>query len=141
MREDNTTYFLHTDHLGSINVITDLAGEKVSLTEYTPYGMTSKEENDPSYTEPRTPYKFTGQEQDSSAGLYYYNARYYDPELGRFIQADSIVQAPYDPQTLNRYAYCRNNPVKFVDPSGHGWFSAFLGFVGAIVGGPVNDNI
>ena len=48
-----------------------------------------------------------------------HGARYYDPVLGRFITPDTIVQAPYDPQTLNRYAYCRNNPVKYIDPTGH----------------------
>ncbi len=46
-------------------------------------------------------------------------ARYYDPDLGRFLTADSIVQAPFDPQTLNRFAYVRNNPIKYTDPSGH----------------------
>lgn len=43
----------------------------------------------------------------------------YSPVLARFISADTIVQAPGDPQTLNRYAYTRNNPLKYVDPSGH----------------------
>ena len=50
--------------------------------------------------------------------------------IGRFITPDTIVQAPQDPQTLNRYAYCRNNPVKYIDPSGHGfkkWFKEFFG--------------
>ena len=59
-----------------------------------------------------TRYGFTGQEQDAS-GLYYYGARYYDPELGRFTQPDTILDG------LNRYAYCRNNPVKYIDPTGH----------------------
>ncbi len=52
-----------------------------------------------------------------------HGARYYDPVLGRFITPDTIVQAPYDPQSLNRYAYCRNNPVKYVDPTGHSWWT------------------
>ena len=46
-------------------------------------------------------------------------ARYYDPLIGRFISADTIVQAPSDPQTLNRYAYTRNNPLRYTDPTGH----------------------
>jgi RHS repeat-associated protein len=45
-------------------------------------------------------------------GLYYYNARYYDPDLGRFIQADSKLDG------LNRYAYCHNNPIRYTDPTG-----------------------
>ncbi len=49
--------------------------------------------------------------------------RYYDPKLGRFITADDIVQDPDNPQTLNRYAYCGNNPINNIDPDGHSWFS------------------
>ena len=63
-------------------------------------------------------HKFTGQELDSESGLYYYGARYYDPEIGRFISPDSIVQDYTDPQTLNRYSYCRNNPLIYIDPNG-----------------------
>ena len=62
--------------------------------------------------------KFTGQRLDGT-GLYYYNARYYDPAIGRFISADSIVPNPADPQSLNRYSYCLNNPLRYIDPSGH----------------------
>ncbi len=52
-------------------------------------------------------------------GLYFYHARYYDPALGRFIQPDTIVPNPGDPQALNRYSYAANNPVRYMDPSGH----------------------
>jgi len=45
--------------------------------------------------------------------------------LGRFITADPTIQRPYDPQTLNRYSYCRNNPLKYTDPTGYGWFKKF----------------
>ncbi len=55
-----------------------------------------------------------------------YNARYYDPELGRFISPDTIVQDPSNPQTLNRYSYVLNNPLKFTDPSGHFLWVPFL---------------
>ena len=128
--------YFHSDHLGSSNVITDLAGQQVTLTEFTPYGSTFRQTG--SY-DPK--HKFTGKELDSSNGLYFYGARYYDPELGRFISADTIVQAPYDPQSLNRYAYCRNNPINLVDPSGNFWFIPFLigiikGMIaGALIGG------
>jgi RHS repeat-associated protein len=53
---------------------------------------------------------FTGQRFDDS-GLYFYNARYYDATIGRFISADSIAPDPFDPQSLNRYTYCLNNPL------------------------------
>ena len=51
--------------------------------------------------------------------MYFYNARYYDPALGRFISADTVVPNPGNPQDLNRYAYVRNNPLKYRDPTGH----------------------
>ncbi|OQY89921.1 MAG: hypothetical protein B6D41_10085 [Chloroflexi bacterium UTCFX4] len=62
---------------------------------------------------------FTGQKSDDSTGLMFYGARYYDVTLGRFIQPDTIVPQPMDPQSLNRYSYVRNNPINLIDPSGH----------------------
>jgi RHS repeat-associated protein len=62
---------------------------------------------------------YTGGIYDESTGLYYLNARYYDPADGRFITVDSYRGDVSDPSTLHRYAYCANNPVNFVDPSGH----------------------
>jgi RHS repeat-associated protein len=61
---------------------------------------------------------FTGQRLDGT-GLYYYNARYYDLTIGRFISPDTVIQSLANPQTLNRYVYSLNNPLKYVDPSGH----------------------
>jgi RHS repeat-associated protein len=66
--------------------------------------------------------KFTGQRLDAT-GLYYYGARYYDATIGRFISADSKIPDPANPQSFNRYAYCINNPLKYTDPTGHGWWS------------------
>jgi RHS repeat-associated protein len=63
---------------------------------------------------------FTGQRLDGT-GLYYYGARYYDPEIGRFISPDTIIPDPANPQALNRYSYCINNPLKYNDPTGHFW--------------------
>jgi RHS repeat-associated protein len=60
----------------------------------------------------------TGQTADDT-GLYFYNARYYSPYLNRWLQPDTIVPEPSNPQDLNRYAYGRNNPLRFIDPSGH----------------------
>ena len=61
---------------------------------------------------------FTGQRLDDT-GLYYYGARYYDASIGRFISADTIIPDPANPQAFNRYSYCLNNPLKYVDPSGN----------------------
>ena len=121
----NTACF-HSDHLGSSNVITDQDGRQVASYEYTPYGGFAKNSviarSEAKQDEALTSHYFTGKELESTTGLYYYGARYYDPQLGRFITPDSIVQSPYDPQSLNRYSYCRNNPINYVDPTGHWWF-------------------
>jgi RHS repeat-associated protein len=138
-----TISYYHSDHLGSSSVITDQTGAQVAHFEYTPYGALALTE--PSTPNPVPRYLFTGKELDAT-GLYFYGARYYDPEIGRFITADTIVQAPYDPQSLNRYAYCRNNPLNYVDPTGH-WFWAiciaiFIGAAtGAVVAAATGGNI
>ena len=62
----------------------------------------------------------SGQRAESSLGLLFYNARWYDPALGRFVQADTIIPGVGNPQAFDRYAYTLNNPMKYVDPSGHG---------------------
>jgi len=131
---DEAISYFHSDHLGSSNVITDQDGNQVGFTEFTPYGSTFRQEG--SY-DPR--HKFSGKELDSSTGLYYFGARYYSHELGRFITPDTIVQAPYDPQSLNRYTYCRNNPLKYTDPTGHWWFIPFIvsAIKGAVVGAAI----
>lgn len=119
---DNTgrvTYFL-PDHLGSTNVMMDAGQNIVRSNIYTPFGVlyqtSGSQDSD---------YKFTGQRLDNSTGLYYYGARYYDPTLGQFITPDTVVQSPYDPQSLNRLTYCRNNPIQLIDPSGHDWLDNF----------------
>jgi RHS repeat-associated protein len=109
-------YYYHTDHLGSSSVVTNAAGTKVQELAYFPYGQTRINSGTVDVH-----HKYTSQELDDSTGLYFYNARYYDPVLGRFIQADTIVPDSTDPQAFNRYSYVRNNPLKYTDPSGHGW--------------------
>jgi RHS repeat-associated protein len=91
----------------------DSGGAIASTISYFPFGATRSSTG----TSP-TDMKFTGQRLDNT-GLYYHNARYYDPGIGRFISADTIVPNPANPQCLNRYSYCLNNPLKYVDPSGH----------------------
>ena len=66
-----------------------------------------------------TAYHFTGQREESGLGIYDYHARWYDPALGRFLQADSLVPDLGEPQACDRYAYAYNNPLKYIDPDGH----------------------
>ena len=119
-------YFL-TDHIGSTNKITDCGTmpNVMRSTTYTPFGSVYS-----SVGTKDSARKFTGQILDDNTGLYYYNARYYDPQMGRFLTPDTIVQDPYDPQSLNRYVYCRNNPIIYNDPTGHFfWLPVAIGAV------------
>ena len=106
-------YYYHKDHLSSSSAMTDDAGTVVEQTEYWPFG----DERDHA-GEVVSDYKFTDQELDTKTGLYNYDARHYDAAIGRFISADPLVQNYFDPQTLNRYTYARNNPLIYIDPSG-----------------------
>jgi len=140
----NTVIYYHPDHLGGTNVTTNSAGQIRELCEYLPFGGFSRHDKYGSSEEVAWFY-FTGKKLDEEAGLYYFGARYYDPGLGRFITPDTIVQNPGNPQTLNRYTYCNNNPVNLIDPTGHKWswtkfwhsaVGAVLGVVAAVVLGP-----
>ena len=108
----STVNYLLGDHLGSMAITTDSLGANPAEIRYMPWGTTR-------YTSgtPPTTYRFTGQRLESSLGLYFYNTRWYDPAAGRFIQADTII--PSGVQGLDRYAYVNNNPIIYVDPSGH----------------------
>ncbi len=66
-----------------------------------------------------TSFGYTGQRSEAGFGLIYLNARWYDPVQGRFTQPDSIVPNPANPMDWDRYAYVRNNPMNYTDPSGH----------------------
>jgi len=85
-------------------------------------------------------YYHGGQTRDASTGLMYYGARFFDPALGRFLSPDSIVPQPGNPQSLNRYSYTLNNPLKYTDSSGHFAVIPLLitGAVGGVVGGGVD---
>ena len=109
-------YYYHTDHLGSSNVLTDRSGNVVQHYEYATFGQTSYQNNTSAFPISN---RYTGQIADDETGLLYYGGRYYDPQLGRFIQPDPSVPDPTDSQSLNRYSYCRNNPLNEVDPSGY----------------------
>lgn len=111
---DLTTFYYHQDHLGGTSVVTDSSGNKVEQMFYKPFGELVEDVGTVSVT-----HKYTGQELDAETDLYFYNARYYNPGIGRFVSADTIVPHPFNPQSLNRYSYVLNNPVKLVDPTGH----------------------
>jgi len=83
---------------------------------------------------------YAGYQYDEETGLYYINARMYDPVTARFLQADTYAGSLNDPLSLNLYTYCLNNPHKYVDPSGH--FAITLAIaIGAVIWGLVGAAI
>ncbi|WP_244283113.1 RHS repeat-associated core domain-containing protein [Leptospira neocaledonica] len=122
--------FLHPDHLGSITMATDGNGNRIaggdqggaSHISYKPYGEIQR--NDSSGPDVFR-YKYNGQEEDKETGLYYFKARYYDPVIGRFLQADSVMDISR-PMGMDLYMYTEGNPVKYTDPTGNSILSSFL---------------
>jgi RHS repeat-associated protein len=114
---DNIGYqmrYLHWDQLGSTLMETYASnGTRYSERGYYAFGSDRRAHN-----APLTDHRFTGQKLDGS-GLYYYNARYYDPEIGQFVSPDTLVPEPGNLLDYNRYLYVRGNPLKYSDPSGH----------------------
>jgi len=111
-------YFL-TDHLGSVVAITNDTGTLTSQQRYLPFGGVRTLATPPNSPIMSTDLGYTGQRNDSYIKLMDYDFRWYGPELARFISPDSIVPNPANPQSLNRYAYVLNNPIRYNDPTGH----------------------
>jgi RHS repeat-associated protein len=114
MRSNGVLNYLLSDHLGSTALMTDNLGNIVSEQRYKAWGETRY-----SSSAANTDYLYTGQREVSDIGLYFYKARWYDSSLGRFSQADTIVPGAGDPRAWDRYAYVKNSPVVYNDPSGH----------------------
>jgi RHS repeat-associated protein len=110
----STVNYLLSDHLGSTSVVADVSGVRTSEVRYKAWG-----EDRYSYGTSPTSYRYTGQRQEASIGLYFYGARWYDAALGRFTSPDSVIPAQQGVTGNDRYAYTNNNPLRFTDPSGH----------------------
>ncbi len=124
-------YYYHPDHLGSSQLMTDRDGDVVQQYGYSPFGRENYKNNALAFS---ISDRYTGQILDEETGLYYYGARYYDPELARFIQPDSIVPSAGTGQALNRYSYCLNSPLKLTDPTGNYPYDFSGMFEGAYMG-------
>ena len=122
MRDANGVYFLLSDHLGSSSVVVDESGQVVEEGYYLPWGGERGNQEIE-----LTDYGYTGQMQEG--GIYFYNARYYDPAIGRFMQAGTIVpMATQGTQAFDRYAYVNNNPLRYTDPSGNKACDDYYGY-------------
>ncbi len=153
------TCYLSLDHLGSTRLVTDQGGNTVSRHDYIPFGeeiQANSGGRDGTFgTQDFVNQKFTGKERDQETGLDYFGARYYGSALGRFTSPDefkggfdnldgqpAFSPGPIgyadlsDPQTLNKYVYTRNNPLRYIDPDGHD----FLDYLSGVANALVSDN-
>jgi RHS repeat-associated protein len=131
--ESTGTKHFHLDHLGTVRRITGTGTPAAVLAshDYDPFGLEAT-----SPTQDTERMKYTGHERDAATALDYMHARHYNFGVGRFISTDPIgSQDPNAPQSWNRYAYSKNNPVKYLDPNGR-WPSSWW----PLLGGPVHQN-
>jgi RHS repeat-associated protein len=127
----------HLDHLGSPRLITSNDGQIVSMHDYLPFGgeTTSVFQEEYGGFDREDPMKFTGHERDYAGSfgredghvIDYMHARYYNPTAGRFLSPDPLDGLQSFPQSWNRYAYARNNPLKYIDPTGKYVWAACTG--------------
>lgn len=128
MKYNGSTYIYRKDVQGNIISLLDSNGRIVVKYAYdawgnhTVYDANGNINTDENFIGNINPFRYRGYYYDEEMSLYYLKSRYYDPETGRFISPDDISYL--DPETidgLNLYSYCLNNPVIYVDPTGHFW--------------------
>ncbi len=145
------------DHLGSTHTVVNKQGQSIQRFSFNAWGerrqpaavisngaifnvipIGSVWNNLGQDIEETTNRGFTGHEHFDQVGIIHMNGRIYDPTIGRFLQADPIIQDPYNTQSLNRYSYVMNNPLSFTDPSGYsrmrkGWWRAPLSYMAMFI--------
>ncbi|KAJ8456770.1 hypothetical protein ONZ45_g18585 [Pleurotus djamor] len=122
--------YYHTDHLGSTIAVSNDSGELITQYEYDTHGRATLIKGDDVAR-----YKFSGKEQFGD--LYYYGARFYDPEIGRFLTLDHypLSLEGIKPSTFNMYAFSRNDPINYIDLNGNvPWWHWFVDVVLIVVG-------
>jgi RHS repeat-associated protein len=119
-KNGTTMRFLHANDLGSINVVTDAAGNLTKRVIHGAYGEIIR-----STSADFVSIDYTGEKRDST-GLMYLHARYYDPSIGRFLSADTVVPE-FSSTGFNRYAYAGNDPINNTDRNGNNWLGDMWG--------------
>ena len=126
----SNVYHILRDHLGSITHVVDNSGNIVQELSYDAWGRLRNPVTQQVYAQDDIPDLFlgrgyTGHEHLNEFGLINMNARLYDPMLGRFLSPDKYVQETENSQNFNRYSYCLNNPLRYVDEDGDFFFTIF----------------
>jgi len=142
--EEGKLLFLHRDQLGSIVAITDLNGKLVEARHFDAWGkvLSITDANGNKLTSLLLDRGYTGHEHLTSVGLIHMNGRLYDPALHRFLMPDNYIQDPFNTQNFNRYGYCLNNPLVYVDENGEivWWVVGVTALIGAYTGGTIANN-
>jgi len=137
MHDGSELLYFANDHLSSTSLVMNAAGGLESHNRYMPFGQIRDITGDADPID-ETDFGYTSQRNNTYIKLLDYKARWYSPGLKRFISPDTIVPNPNNPQSLNRYAYVNNNPVNYIDPSGHCYVNDRYG--GYIVSGVCEDD-
>jgi RHS repeat-associated protein len=122
MGSPGTRTYVHVDHLGSVEKVTNAAGTILERRSYDAFGA----KRNPSWISKALPAMsttiagYTGHEDDEVLGLVNMKGRIYDPRIARFTTTDPLVSHPGFSQSWNPYSYVMNSPLKYVDPSGYG---------------------
>ncbi|KOO40323.1 DNRLRE domain-containing protein [Priestia koreensis] len=116
MKTGNKTYFYQKDKYGNIIGLTDENGVFVAKYQYDTFGNIITQSGELASI---NPFRYSGYRYDENTGLYYLNARYYQPKWGRFITSDTFKGEEFDPTTQNSYIYANNNPNTYLDLDGH----------------------
>ena len=146
MNYNYNEYFYVFDLLGNVIGLMNESGQLVVTYTYDAWGnqrvvgSNGSENTSPTFIGNINPYRYRGYRYDAETGYYYLQARYYDPEIGRFISTDDASYLDDDASSgISLYAYAANNPVMFVDPNGNSfkslwesvseWFRNTFGYV------------
>jgi len=110
---DEQYYYMYNGH-GDVTALLDTDGSIAASYYYDAFGNITEQTG-----EADNPIRYAGYQYDEETNVYYLNARYYDPKIARFLTEDSYLGSIADPLSLNLYIYCHNEPVMYIDPSGH----------------------
>lgn len=138
-QNSGSEYFYIRNQMGDITHIATSDGTVVVHYVYDAYGNIVDIDSESGYSTLAeiNSYRYRGYRYDSEISMYYLNSRYYNPEVGRFINSDVMLGQTKDLSSTNMYLYCANNPIMYVDEDGKFWNIA----AGFIIGGLISATV